>query len=292
MVAKSPPRVSVLYFSGAGGTRLVAETVGELLAPATELRVRSIAHPSASGLAGDSDLLVLCYPTYFLRPSPSMREFIDSLGPFDPPRKAFLVTTYELYTENSLRACALRLRERGVLVLGAAALRAPGTDATLVFPAPLVPWLYRFERDFPSKLEATARAIRSVLDRSDAGGMIPAPKWYTPFAQALQVLLLDGFERWRWRIRALPGRCDLCGACVALCERGAWRRVEGGMAHEPEACELCTRCLHRCPSRAIVLLEVLRDNPRLDRKHYAGLEEAVRKRLGLGSRAREAAAPP
>ena len=107
------PRVSILYFSGAGGTKLVAELLGEILSESVGGRVTGIEDSLALGQAAGSDLLVLCYPTYYLEPPPSMREFAERLGPFDPSRKAYLVTTCELYSENSIRGFALMLRKRG-----------------------------------------------------------------------------------------------------------------------------------------------------------------------------------
>jgi ferredoxin/flavodoxin len=267
-------RISLLYYSGAGGTKLVAELLGEILSVKDETCVAGVKDPRAAEVAADSDLLVFCYPTYFLRPAPSMREFIEGLGPFDPPRASYIVTTDELYSENSIRACALMLKARGIFVIGSKVVRAPGTDLTCILPGRLLPWLYRFERGFPRKL----RSIAEEIDRNPRG-FIPAPKWYTPIAQLLQVAFFNRFERWRGRFRVLPDRCTLCGACAAGCDRGAWSISAAGLIHDPERCELCTRCIHRCPNRAIVLVGSLKDNPRLDSRLYASLKEDARKRL-------------
>lgn len=83
-------RIALLYHSGTGGTRLVAELLGEILAVKHESRVKGIQDPRAVEVAADCDLLVFCYPTYFLRPAPSMREFIEGFGPFDPPRASYM----------------------------------------------------------------------------------------------------------------------------------------------------------------------------------------------------------
>jgi ferredoxin len=114
---------------------------------------------------------------------------------------------------------------------------------------------------------------------------IPSIKWYTPFAQALQVLALNRFEAWRGKFRALPDRCTLCGACVRSCHRQAWEISGGAATHIPERCELCTRCVHRCPEKAIVLAEALKDNKRLDSKLYASLKIDARRKLFGDARA-------
>lgn len=107
---------------------MVAELLAELLPANHETRVIGIQSPAARREAEWADFLVICYPTYFLRPSLSIRELIATLKPSPTPsfpspspsppsspafgsnRRAFLVTTYELYTENSLRVCALLLQ--------------------------------------------------------------------------------------------------------------------------------------------------------------------------------------
>jgi ferredoxin/flavodoxin len=275
-------RISLLYYSGTGGTKLVAELLGEILSAGNEVRVTGVYDPRSLERAAESDILVLCYPTYFLRPAPSMREFIGRLGPFDPPREAYIVTTDELYAENSIRACALMLRERGVLVVGSKVVRAPGSDATCLLPGALVPWLYRFERAFPRKLRSIAGEIDALAAAPGSRGFIPAAKWYTPFAQLLQVLILNRFEGWRGKFRVIPERCTLCGACAAACDRGAWVVSGDALVHVPERCELCTRCIHRCPNRAIVLIEALKDNPRLNPRLYASLKEDARAKAMAG----------
>jgi ferredoxin len=274
----SRQHIAILFHSAAGGTRLVAELLGELLSQDHDVTTTGIYQASAVDDAQGSDLIVLCYPTYFLRPSRSMREFIDRLVPFDRPQKVYLVTTYELYAENSLRACALLLRGRGVVVTGSAAIRAPGSDLTCVFPDWLCPWLYRFQRGLPERLLSIAREVQTITRR---GGRerLPRPKWYTWVAQPLQRWFFDGFFEWRRRIRILPDRCSDCGICVTGCFRGAWTRDGLQLRHDPERCELCTRCIHRCPRKAIVLTEHLKDNKRLDPRRYARLKSAARAAL-------------
>jgi NAD-dependent dihydropyrimidine dehydrogenase PreA subunit len=275
-------RISILHFSGAGGTKLVAELLGEILSTCGELSVTGIEDSRAMERASEADLLVFCYPTYYLRPAPSMREFVEALGSFEPPRVAYVVTTCELYSENSVRRLALMLKKHGILVAGSKVVRAPGSDATCVFPNELVPWLYRFERGFPEKLRAIAQEILAIAEGPEARGSIPRLKWYTPFTQLLQILVLNRFDAWRGRMRVLQDRCTLCGACVMCCDRKAWEMGEKGPVNISGRCELCTRCIHRCPSKAIVLLKGLKDNRRLDSRLFAQLRADARERLGLG----------
>jgi NAD-dependent dihydropyrimidine dehydrogenase PreA subunit len=272
-------KLALLYFSGTGGTKVTAELLGELLSRSFNVSVRDIGASDAVETLNDSDFPVFLYPTYFLRPAPSMSEFISRLGPYDPPHSAYIVTTDELYAENSIRACALALKAKGIEHIGSKTLRSPGSDVTCIVPSKLTPWLYRFERKYPEKLLSVVAEIRSLASTPSPRAYIPRRKWYTPFAQLLQLIALNGFEKWKDRYRVLPDRCTLCGSCAAMCHRSAWNISGTTLTHLPEKCELCTRCIHRCPARAIVLLDSLRDNDRLNLRLYASLKAEAKTRL-------------
>ena len=274
-------RLAILYHSAAGGTRVVADLLAELVGGQHDARATRIEEAGALEQACRCDFLLLCYPTYFLRPSPSMQEFVERLAPRRGNPPAFLVTTYELYAENSLRACALAMRRKGFLVRGSAAIRAPGSDLTCVIPDWLCTWLYRFQPGFPRRLRAIARQVSALARSGGRRERLPRLKWYTPAAQALQRGFFDGFIEWRRRIRILSDRCSDCGQCVRRCDRGGWTREDGEIRHHPERCELCTRCIHHCPRKAIVLSPLLRDNRRLDACHFRGLEARARRALSL-----------
>jgi len=291
--------VTILYFSGVGGTRVIAELLGRLLVPriARGCEVHSIEEDGAADAAARAGFLVLCYPTYFLKPAPAMRDFILSLRPGGEGRRVVLVTSYELYTGNSNRVAAGLLGDRGFAVAGAYELRAPGTDVTCVVPDWACGWLYRFEPRFPEKIADIAQRVAVLAESQPAGGSpskysaadsppaaahpaeagIPSPKWYTPLAWPLQVLFLDGFIRWKDRMKVLEERCSGCGLCVRECRRGSWRRTGAGLEHRGETCDLCLRCVHHCPKRAIVLKRGLKDNRRLDGSLYRALSQEVAK---------------
>ncbi len=283
------PKVAIVYHSAAGGTRLVAELLAELLSPGHNVTAAGIYDAGAVRAMHASDVIVLCYPTHFLRPSRSMQEFIGRLAPPIQPSPVFLVSTYELYAENSRRVCALLLRDKGMSVAGTAAVRAPGSDLTCIIPERLCPWLYRFQKGLPRRLRSIAGKVER-LARDGGRERLPWPKWYTPLAQALQRTLLDRFFECRKRIRILPERCSDCGGCEAVCFRGAWTREGDGreLRHDPALCELCTRCIHRCPRKAIVLSRWVKDNSRLDPRLYGRLKEEARDALRLPGHAEKA----
>ena len=268
--------IAILYYSATGGTQLIAELLSESLFAKPEVRATYIGETTAEQAVREADFSVFCFPTYFLKPAWPMLEFVERLDLRDRPRRAYIVATYELYSENALRVLALLLAKRGMVVVGSKSIRAPGSDLTGVFPDWLIPWLYRFERRFVPKLNTLAEDIRTLSSTSKPKTAIPRQKWYTPATWLSQKLLLDRFIEWRHRIRVLPDRCNACGACIAGCYRQAWR-FEGGLPrHLSELCDLCMRCVHHCPQKAIILVPALKDNRRLDADLYQQLGNLAR----------------
>jgi NAD-dependent dihydropyrimidine dehydrogenase PreA subunit/flavodoxin len=271
-------RITLLYFSAVGGTRVVAELLrdelarraaGSLAASRFEhgdiaIDVASIEEEGASRLAEAADFLVFLFPTYYLRPAPPMARFVEGLPRGTATKPCFLVATCELYTENCARSLALSLERRGYGTAGAIAIRAPGSDVTAVMPSWLVPWLYRFGRGLVPRLKlAATRVLDAALSPSPRLAP-PAPRWYTPFAQLLQVALLNHFHVVRRWLRVDGDRCTLCGACARDCPVGALKRGETAIEYEASACLLCCRCVHGCPAKAISIGRGMRDNRRID----------------------------
>jgi ferredoxin len=283
--------VGILYFSAVGSTRIAAELLAELLergAPPNAgeapraLAIASIEEEKAQAVVSEAEFLVFCYPTYYLKPAPPMRAFSAALGPCGPAKPCYLLTTCELYSENSARSLAKLLVARGFAVCGSKALRAPGSDVTAVLNARLVPWLYRFGRDFEAGLRAAADEIRAAAGQEPSRpALLPSPRWYTPLTQFLQVVALNHFDAVKHRLRVFSERCTACGLCAAGCPADAITMGANGPLLQTGRCLLCCRCIHACPERAIALGKRLKDNRRIDPALLATLKAQARAALGL-----------
>lgn len=291
-------RIGILYFSAVGSTKVTAELLAELLSQNTQMINRmegnpvslaSIEDEDAQTVAAEAGLLVFCYPTYYLKPAPPMRQFAAGLQSFKSVKPCYIITTCELYSENSMRRLARILTAKGLVINGCKALRAPGSDVTAVLDARLVPWLYRFGRDFEAGLHAAAEEILSAAEDGSSTSVrqappwLPPPRWYTPLTQLVQVTALNHFDLVKYRLGALGERCTCCGLCAADCPAKAITMGKDGVRIEAGQCLLCCRCIHRCPQRAIVLSKWLKDNRRIDAALLAGLKARARASLGLGA---------
>jgi ferredoxin/flavodoxin len=272
-------QAAVVYHSGTGGTRTVAELAARLIGQldAGCCRVRLIeAGRTAGDVCADADLFVFGYPTFYLKPSPTIVDFLDSLPRLAAPKPAFVFTTKALYAENSLRRFAKMLRVKNIRVFGTAEIKSPASDGVLNTPPGFAPSFLQFERRAAAKISAMAQCIGRALDARMPRPRLPLPKWYTPLSQTLQVLYFNRFERNRFRLRANPARCTACGRCADDCPRRAWLSPS---AHIPADCDLCLRCVHHCPERAIGWDGHMIDRPRLTPELHDRLKQALGREL-------------
>ena len=105
-------KILILYHSGAGNTKLIAEKIYDSLRDIYEVEISHINSTYTTGRLQAFDLVIFGFPTHHAAPSLSMIEFVDNLNPFTTPANAFIYTTYGLYTGNSLRIFARMLREK------------------------------------------------------------------------------------------------------------------------------------------------------------------------------------
>jgi ferredoxin/flavodoxin len=273
--------VCIVYHSGTGGTRTIAELVATLLARSFAVRIVEAGRPGAVAGAENADALVIGFPTFYLKPTPTILEFTAALPRFASPKPAFVFTTAALYAENSIRRFAPALAEKNVFVFGAAEIGSPSSDGVFTSPAFLTPALRRFGRTAASKIHRIADDVGRALGGSAPVPLPLRPKWYTPVTQLLQALVFNSFDRFRTRFSVDPDRCSLCGRCAAACFRCAWTGGRAPYTHDPAACELCLRCVHHCPRRAIGWGRKMIDRERLTPAFHRELKRGLLEELGV-----------
>jgi hypothetical protein len=66
-------------------------------------------------------------------------------------------------------------------------------------------------------------------------------------------------SRTRVHIRLDPNRCNRCGVCVKVCDRGALKVSPTYLYLDWRACDECFECVQVCPSNAITRIERAKD---------------------------------
>ncbi|MBD3256673.1 MAG: hypothetical protein GF383_16385 [Candidatus Lokiarchaeota archaeon] len=105
-------RILIVYHSASGSTKLIIEIIKTRLEPFFKVdTIRVPINYDYSDLV-NYDLLIFGFPTFYLKPSPSISEFIEKIPKLKMPKKAFVLTTLTFYAENCLRIFKTQLLKK------------------------------------------------------------------------------------------------------------------------------------------------------------------------------------
>jgi ferredoxin len=259
-------RIAVIHHSGSGSTKTIGEVFAGLLSRKHQVDIYPVGRSFDFGPLSGYDLLIFGTPTFNCSPSRSMMELVDGMPAIEPPKAAFLYTTYALYTGNCLRILAGGLLEKGVVTSGSAYIRGPASDGSLLFPS--ISRFFRYEKRTKAKIERGIDEIEMILSNRVTKPKIPTFRWYVPLNYPNQYFGEKNFYRYREQIRIIEDLCTNCNRCVKGCIRGCWTEGEKTPRYSPVDCEFCVRCIHNCPNGAIVFSDRMVGRPRLSGKFY------------------------
>jgi menaquinone-dependent protoporphyrinogen IX oxidase len=104
-------RILILYFSGAGSTKKVAELMRETLAAQCDVELRAFEDAAEMDLNA-FDGLILGTPVYHAAPSRIVTGYFKRMSPLRENIPAFIYNTRGLYSCNTNRILAKQVREK------------------------------------------------------------------------------------------------------------------------------------------------------------------------------------
>ncbi|MGI6173021.1 MAG: EFR1 family ferrodoxin [Christensenellales bacterium] len=224
----------ILYFSGTGNSKLVAEKLSALM--------KETIHNMEDGtppIPQEGDTLILVAPLYFWMLPHLVLSYLAQHGTFDQ-KELHVVMTYGGALGPGASLITEQLRRLGFEKVYVHAL---------IMTTNYIP-LHKVQSP-----DAAARAIRAALDglpevvsaiRQRRGARASAfLARGLPIAQGM-------YDRAR-RTQAfsVTSRCTGCGLCERDCPSRAIRLSNGAPQWIEPQCTLCLRCIHRCPATAI-----------------------------------------
>jgi ferredoxin/flavodoxin len=258
----------ILYHSGAGSAKLIAELIHQKISKYFDVDISHFDSHFNNSVLEKYSFIVFGFPTHHAAPSLSMKEFVVSLDRFNKPKKSFIYTTYGLYPGNSLRIFAKHLHEKNIKVMAYEEFKSPASDGVLLFPE-YIKFMFRFESSIQSKVNAFADSILSFENLEK--DLTPRYKWYVPLNDIIKSFGEKQYENYKKKMHVITELCTNCNLCVKGCERCAWVEHPEGPVFVVDNCEFCLECVHKCPTRAIVFSEGMKDKPRLDKRFFAKL---------------------
>ena len=265
-------KILILYHSGAGNTKLVSEILLNRLKQTHQVEISHVNKEYDNTYLQKFNLIIFGFPTHHAAPTLTMTEYINRLNKFKQPLKAFIFTTYGLYSGNSLRIMAKQLQIKNIEVLYYEEFKAPATDGVLLFTDKLK-FMFEFEKKLQEKID---RFVTQIVNYQNLqSGKLPPYKWYEPLNNLIKPLGMRYYEKLKSQMHIVPNLCTNCNLCVTICDRSAWQSGFPIPEFILDNCEFCLECVHKCPTEAIIFSNSMKHKPRLNKRFYHNLKKRM-----------------
>lgn len=245
----------IIYFTGTGNSRLVAERLHECYHPDDKQRNKlyclegdRLLHPGRQLLeTADGSLVIWVFPVYSWGVPPVVLRFIDKVR-FKGAEKArhYMVCTCGDDVGRTDDQWRHHIGRRGWTPRGAFSVTMPNTYVCMK----------GFDVDSPDieagKLVAMpgrVEEIRRAIDRGFSDSDLIRGSWAW-WKTNLVYGLFRAFKMSPLPFRADPERCTSCGLCARQCPMLNIKLKDRRPQWDP-ACAMCLRCYHHCPVKAI-----------------------------------------
>ena len=256
-------KVAIVYFFGSGSTRMIAECYQELLPDYVRAdKIKMSPDMDYSELVRYK-YLILGFPVYHFSLPKSVKAFLDNMPDFDHQIYATTFATYALILGNSMRSFIKGLKAKNITVRSYATFRGPASDMALFGD-----YKY-FKKYHGSNRKKIRKSIEKLLTIDAKEKKTPAFKLYAPVTSLINRFTEPSYRQFPHKFHVLADKCSQCYQCVLSCHWDCWDKNDKVpvMAH-PEKCEICLRCIHNCPQKAICVNEKDVELERLDKEFY------------------------
>ena len=240
-------QILVLYFSGTGATKKVAEIMHARLSVECKTDIFSIEN-SDIPIFDTYNALIIGTPVYHAAPAKAIVRYAEKIPQLNNEIPAFIYNTRGLCSLNTNRILAKKLREKSIITVMDKAYRSPASDGAII--APFIKRFFEFEKDIEKKVNHDCvnflellinKKLQGYIPRFRFGSIINAPN---KFAGQLVTL----------KIHLHKDKCIKCRQCVEQCPHAAFLiGLDNYPLLDSKNCENCYRCIHHCPKMALSL---------------------------------------
>ena len=240
-------KVCILYFSGAGSTKKVANLMYKSLYEKCD--PQQFAFEEAAEVDLNSfDALIIGTPVYHAAPSRIVSDYFREIRPLRKRTPAFLYNTRALWSCNTNRILAKQVLEKNIVTILYSEYRSPASDGALLVP--FIRRFFEFQPDLGDKVSADCGKFLQLLEAGNVSGRMP------PFRASS---IINAPNKLAGQLSTFPihlhsNRCIRCGECAKNCPHGAIAMGSEGIPEwNSSKCENCYRCIHHCPGKALSL---------------------------------------
>lgn len=243
-------KLLILYFSGVGATKKVAEMMATQLFE-HEIKIYSVEEKSFKDFSC-YDALIVGTPTYHAEPAQFLMDYIEEIPCQSKQIPTFVFNTKGLASCQTNRILAKKLLSKNLITIYDADYVTPASDGVLF--APQIKRFFRFEKDIQLKIARDCTHFLQLVQAQKEKIVANIPP--VRFSTFLNAPNKFGSSFLKMSIHLHQEACIKCSLCIKGCPYGAFTVCEDGFPIViKNKCTNCYRCIHHCPTRALSLFK-------------------------------------
>jgi ferredoxin len=240
-------KVLILYFSGVGATKKIAELIYFRLLQNCEVDIFSVENRNIPSING-YDALIIGMPVYHGAPPKVVMSYFDTITRLNNKIHSFVYNTRGTHSNNTNRILAKKLFPKNIEIVMDREYRSPASDGSII--TPFVKRFFEFEKDIEEKVSYDCEIFLELLEMDKPKSYIPRFRFGSiinaPNKLAGQLITL--------KIHLHKDKCVKCGRCIEQCPHSAFSADKDRFPlFDTKNCENCYRCIHHCPNLALSL---------------------------------------
>jgi flavodoxin/ferredoxin len=244
-------KILLLYYSGAGNTKLFASIIEKVLIERKHtVKSVKITESSINSLDNDFNVLYIGFPTYFRAAPDLIFKALDKLSGNNRQLMTFM--SRGLYSGNTFRDFHKKAMEKEFIPIGFINLFTPGPDL-LTSAIKENSFLEKIYMNIHSR--NIYKKINRFVDKMSEGEAIKFvhKKWYTFLDEFIvkkaEIKANNAYKDWIGKFWANKENCTQCMNCVKGCPRNNIY-FDNGITFGKN-CDVCLYCICNCPKHAI-----------------------------------------
>jgi len=256
--------IALLYYSGAGNTKFIAQNIYKKLKEKSyDVKLLNITNKPIQELNHDIDLFIVGFPVYDLVAPKLVKDLVQNLEAQNKPIAYFCTKAF--MSVDAIMELSEISTNRGLSTVATLDLFMPGTDL-LAFAAKKNSGTEKMLKFFHSR--NIGSKIDKFISRIEKNKKVSiSRKWYSYLSFLLPKKSKEAFHA--QYSKSIPDFyadndiCAECMLCVKNCPLGNISFTDGikfGLN-----CDMCLKCLHHCPVEAIQVGEATKGKARYNK---------------------------